>query len=733
MPVTISNPDSLRTYLSLGVCLDWKGSHRTQAIGECPFCGKENKFYVSLETGLADCKSCGWSDNPIEFVRELWKVSLDATSEAAYATLSKERKLLSGESLASWSAARSIITGEWLVPGYSYDGRLMQLYRWRQDFASKEGKMRLMPCPGLEGHGLYGMATFDSSVNQVYLCEGFWDGVCLYETLREAGMLESCTVLAVPSCNVFFEPWSQLFAGKTVYLMTHNDYHLNKKTGQWNYPALDGARRVTEILFSHQNTPLGVLYLRWGDDPTPSEGCYSSQLPSGYDVRDHLGKSSDLATRIELLSGLASKMSVVPSSWIEAAKVRQEVGNILPCESWSVLENQGRKAMYWTKGLSHGLACSLATVVSTPCVGDQLWIKLIGPPSCGKSIFCEALATNKKHIYSKDSIRGFASGMTDKTGKEDNSLIKLIKGKTLVTKDGDTLLQAPNLSQILSEARALYDGAFRVHYRNKIDREDVGHRFTWVLCGTESLRQLDCSELGERMLDVVMCREMSEELEDEIGMRAAYEASRELSIESNGKMESQSVPDMTLFKQLTGGYVDYLRRNAQRLLDKVQVSDNALRYCQRLGTFVSFMRARPSKKQEEAHQRELSFRLIKQLVRLAKCLAVVLNKTEVDKEVLGRVRQVALDTSRGRTLNIAAWLYQASQSAEPGGGMFLSVLATYCNQTEEKKRTMMRFLAHIGVVECYRQETAKGLTSSRFRWRLTQRLLKLYREVVVNA
>src|SRR5690606_35550052 len=142
----------------------------------------------------------------------------------------------------------------------------------------------------------------------------------------------------------------------------------------------------------------------------------------------------------------------------------------------------------------------------------------------------EAISVNQDYVVAKSTIRGFHSGFkTDGNGEEDNSLIDQIRDKTLVTKDGDTLLQSPNLGQILSEARDLYDSTSRTHYRNKMSRDYAGVRMTWLLCGTSSLREIDQSELGERFLDCVLMDDIDDELEDAILWRVANRVDRNMS------------------------------------------------------------------------------------------------------------------------------------------------------------------------------------------------------------
>jgi len=53
-----------------------------------------------------------------------------------------------------------------------------------------------------------------------------------------------------------------------------------------------------------------------------------------------------------------------------------------------------------------------------------------------------------------------------------------------------------------------------------------------------------------------------------------------------------------------------------------------------LGKFVSYMRARPSDRQDELAEREFAARLVSQFARLAAFLCVVMNRTSVDDEVM---------------------------------------------------------------------------------------------------
>lgn len=436
--------------------------------------------------------------------------------------------------------------------------------------------------------------------------------------------------------------------------------------------------------------------------------------------------------RVRALGALLRYFVPAPPAWQHTGTGGPVASNgaallgLSPCTDYRTLRMAWKKALKWTDGLDHALTTMLACVASTKALGDQLWVKVIGPASCGKSTLCEAISTHPKYVLAKSTIRGFHSGFrTTNDEREDNSLVALVKDRTLVTKDGDTLLQSPNLPQILAEARDLYDSTSRTHYRNATSKDYSGIRMTWILCGTSSLRAIDSSELGERFLDCVIMEGIDPELEDEVLLRMAHRAERNLGLSTEGNGDTANYdPELTSAMSLTGGYVAWLRENVG-LLGGIVMGHEAKQACINLGKFVAYMRARPSLRQEETAEREFAARLVSQLVRLAKCLALVLNRAEVDALVLERVRRVALDTARGQTLEIASLLH------EHGEGLGSGAIATHLCKQPTKILDMLRFLRAIGVLELHTVKRAKGLNGKQT-WRLTRSMLRLYESVYVE-
>lgn len=729
-------PKAIKPYLFHGLDIDYSDGN-SQAIGVCPFCSKK-KMFISQENGCWDCKSCGkgakgsGEGNLAGFLK-LFHAELvyDNLQE-----LAEERKLLSTESLQDWGVGFSKFNQRWYVPGYNADMSLCQLYRY-----TKLGdKMRLLATPTLN-HQIHGLSTWDDRKNVVYITEGPWDGIALHEILGKTkltdsgymltandnkSLLKDSNVIAMPGANVFNEAWCKLFVGKHVVLMYDNDHVKQNKQGKDVAPAgLLGMKRVAAVLTETTEVPLSISYLCWGDDG------YDSSLPDGYDIRDALSKGKDVKGRVKQLATLLEKVKPIPEDWLTpASKAKKKGGKstatleLKECTDHKALIASWRKAMKWTPGLQAGLDTMLASIISTNCVGDQLWVKIIGPPSCGKSTLCEAVSVNVDHVLAKSTIRGFHSGFQGEDKEVDNSLIAQVNGKTLVTKDGDTLIQSPNLSQILSEARDVYDRNSRTHYRNAASREYIGINMTWILCGTNSLRSLDNSELGERFLDCVIMEGIDSELEEEILWRVANSAERNLLIESDGNPENQQSPEMTEAMQMTGGYVTYLKENAMQLLGEVKISDDVKRHCMNLGKFVAFMRARPSSRQDETAEREFAARLVSQHVRATRCLGAVMGITEikVGDPVMKLVSKLAMDTARGKTLAIVEAL-----SKFPRRGMEAAAVAHAVSKTTVEVKSLLRFLTRIGALECVTARS-KGMTSG-VRWRLSDRMIPIYNSV----
>ena len=720
-------PSGLRPYAFHGVQLS-EGDE--EAVGACPWCSK-HKFYVNADSGLFHCKVCSEQGNPTVFLKKLWEMSRGKPLDG----LAADRGLRP-DTLKTWGVVQSELTGHWMVPGYSIDGKLTQLAK----YVTMKKSRRLLLTPGAIP-SMYGGHLYDDTKPVIYLCEGPWDAMALWQALRgvkyngkrlvrtgnpDQSLLATSSILGAVSCSSFPKSWVCKSTGKSVFILYDNDHPKTVDGHQQGMAGILGMERVAGIL--DKVAPKALHYLTWG-----AKGS-NTKLPNGCDVRDVLGGRLNTIDNgpskpLESLAWLLGSTAPVPAAWLTGAPgSRKNEGNkpqmgVLPCHQYASLKIAWRKAFKWTDGLDHALTVMLASIASTQCVGDQLWVKIIGPAACGKSTLCEAVSTATDHILAKSTIRGFHSGFkTDGKGEEDHSLISQLYGKTLVVKDGDTLLQSPNLSQILAEGRDIYDGVSRTHYRNNTSREYTGLKMTWILCGTSSLRAIDQSELGERFLDCVIMEGIDDDLEEAILWRKVHQANRDLNLEANGRPGSHYEPALAEAMGLTGGYVNWLKSNVGDILTTIENPESSLRHCMVLARFVAFMRARPSQSQEETAERELGSRLASQLVRLAKCLALVLNQPKVNEEVMGRVTRVAMDTARGQTLDMVRQMFTEDDGCE------VRAITTYTGLPITRCRELLRFLQRIGVVHC-RKVKLQGITQQT-KWCLTPRMRTTYESVL---
>lgn len=747
-------PTPLRAFAALGVDLSVGSS---QATANCWACGKE-RFYVNVDTGLWDCKSCGIKGNPTTFLRQLHDAALKVTPMEWLEELAQDRKLMYVDTLRRWGVVRNPINHECLVPAYSVDGKLHQLYRYSRIIKDGHWVKALLLTPGIwsdgQAHGIFApigsvasLFLGKSKTHDVYVTEGCWDGMAWWETLRqvkhngdgieltgnhETSLTSTASVLAVPGANVFTESWAQLMGGKRVQLMFDSDHPRIMDGRTVDGAGISGMKAVSEKLAVCPEQSDIIRYLRWG-----VKG-YDPQRPSGFDLRDWLsGSGTSPQERIGACRAILASLLPIPQEWVAgrtpASKASGKIEmEIAACETWDDLLQHWRA---WSpdgwpdsgEGLDHGLAFSFASIISTEGVGDQLWGMVLGPPSSGKTTIAEALSLSKQFIYPLSTLRGIYSGIKDDSGENsDMSLILKVKNKTLIIKDGDTLMQSPNLIQILSELRDVYDRFGRTDYRTVGTRNYEGINLTILLYGTGQLHGLDHSEVGQRFLKCVVAEGVDFDEEKRIALQKARSASRNLGKMANCQPGSGEEKELVKAKQYTAGYVEYLRRAAEDLLSSVHIGDAVENTCADLGIFVACMRAQPSKQQTQVAEREYGYRLVSQLTRLTGCLSAVLNSPrEVRDDIMRRVVRVALDTCRGTTLKVTKRLYEESKA-----GMEVDALATCTSEGRTELSHLMRYLEQVRVVESFIPVISLGIGKVRRpKWRLTDMMRGLYNSV----
>lgn len=701
-----------------------------QYEGDCGICNKR-KFRVSEDTGQWTCNGCQRDGNLWDFIRWVYEASrAQRQDKNGHEDFAASRTLIDSGVLTSWGLTQSVLTGEWLVPGYDARGEIMNLYIYRRP--SPDRKPILMSTATCD-HQLFGMHLFDKRKSRVYVCASIWDAMVLHEMLphvretdkglvhttgRNRSVEPSCNVLAVPGDRVWKDSWTELLEGKEVTLLYHSDHPKTLPNGSRIAPSsYQGMRSLVTRLANADKPPASIHFLYWGD-----EG-YSPELKDGYDLRDWitLEVMNDMEERVKRWAALQEFIQPVPELWLteaREAKKRDAVIQVQECRSWESLIDSWEKGWVWQEYMQYGLICALATCLGTRLGGNQLWMKIMSVPSGGKTEIAEAISTCRQYVHPVDQISKFYSGYNTGKDKQDTSILPKIKGKTLATKDGDTLIKHPAKEEILAQARGLYDGSGRVHFNNQVAFDYENLRFSWLLFGTNSLRDADHSDLGERFLDCSMLDKANEDAEKRINRAVRIQTFRDLGIEVDGKANEQRSQEQTVAFAMTGGYVKYIRENVQRLYANFKPQEKEGQLIEKLGYFVAHMRAKLGKgKDAPAVNREMSPRLVKQLSKLAGCAAMVMGHGDLSPEVMRIVKRVALDTSWGKCLDTVRYLFKCGESGSTPTSIALTI-----NQSEERTNLYLQHLKHNSIIE-----TEKiGYNT---RWRLTRKFRSLYREV----
>lgn len=639
--------DYVRIYQSLGVSLNPPKPGSVQITGICPFCGRP-KFSIHARTGQGHCWACpvlmevqgkeGF--NLTSFIRLLWET---AYPDGRGLNVVSEEKNIPISELVRWGFRYSR-TGKIILPGYDIAGRIVQLYQWQPI----KGKNRMIGTESLPAALVYLPQELKAST--VYVCEGIWDAIVLRSHLNQG------TTIAVPGATIFKDEWVQMFRDRNVYLCYDND-----QAGQ------AGMQRALDKLYP---VARNVYVIDWPDG-----------LPDGYDIRDYLTDHSYDYKKLKRLF------------------VRGDPGVIRHDIPFQTLIDYWHRAMAWSDTLTDVLAVLLAVCVNTFVKGDQIWLRLIGAPSSGKTTLCEALGLLKEYVTVVSTMTGFYSGWLG----EDSSLIRKVNNRILITKDGDTLLQSPKLRQILSEARDIYDGFGRAIYRNTVDREYESIRLTWILAGTSLITNLGDRELGERFLNVTTYRLLPERLEAPLAYKRIEQTVQQINIDNSDRPHALQQAMLA-----TAGYLKTLIESTQRPPFNLGPEEQVRLY--HLAAFTARLRSRPSK-QEEFVEREIAARLCSQLTKLLYCLMIVFRVDRPTEDCWRCLKKVAIDTSDGVSFQIVQHLHCHGEQT----------LSDILQHVPICRRTFLDYLTSIGVLERNRKP---------IRWRLNDDFRELYESVM---
>lgn len=578
--------------------------HGEQWVGTCPFCEKEEKFYFNKEN-LWDCKNLlcvdrinrkNRSGNLVTFFRQLHEEFDTATKGAQ---IISEARGIPLPHVMAFHPKYNPLNDTVMLPTHRH-GKINNLYKVDR----VHGKLLVLACPGTE-HTLLNYP--DEPHDTIWVLEGQWDTMAAHAIISQN---PDITITGVPGAGVWKKSWTDCLADKNVIFMYDND----------NNGRVGFEKVILKHIAAHPQKPKSISYIDW--DPT---------LPEKYDLND-LYRDQKRSSHSELQRMIkpftVPEGTVIVKTTIETVAANKEV------DTFDKFLDKFRDVYYTTEDMELCLLLVLSSIYSINLEGEQLWLRIIGPPGCGKTTIAKAISASD-NVVLKSTFTGLFSGWTDDR-EEDASMIPLIAGKTLVVKDADALLQQPNVERIFSELRDFYDKDSSTQYKNRVARDYRNIRTTMILNGTNVLRRSDQSFLGERFMDFEL--RITKHDEEQIENKMLH---RSLAVSTN----TSTLPPETPVQAAAKGFIEHLM---SRNPDFV-IPESMQKLILKRAKLAALMRTKVDRDMYGkgditfAPVSELPTRLIGQLVKMAVCAPVVLGRKDWEHTTTVLMNKVVRD------------------------------------------------------------------------------------------
>jgi hypothetical protein len=715
----MSIPEKLKPYRDLG--LVFTSDNGKNASTTCPFCDKEDHFNVNIETGLWRCVRCDEDGNEYSFIQKLYDASNGLTHEyLAQSGMDVETACLqlfdpelvedrglSPAALQYMGVKHSLIDARWLIPIYNWEGVLSNLGIWTETTDDDNNVKRVVYYVSGMKQYLYGLDQLHrwdeiQRPDVIWIVEGPWDRGATFDvlsrvrdksinqtgrtltetTIFDKSLMANALVLARPSAHTFSsgdaEALKRRFPNATQKIMVvgDNDYpRVAGKTKKVTHPGWDGVVKTASLLQAQAYKNVHVC--QWGVDEFPA---FNEFLPDGYDLRDEckddrkvpVTRAGDVLRRMVPFNP-KSNPAHVPAK-LKKSKEKAEIeyahDQPIPCDTFEELVAAFKSQLFVPQDLEDALCVMLGAVLSTPYPTDPLWLRVISPPGSGKTTLAESFSAAREFVCPISKMTGIHSGYVENFDIEtDNSLMPKIKDKAAIVKDADTIMSSNSCDTILSELRDIFDGDSRSQYRNKSGRDYEDFKTTFILCGTDDLRNMNKTFLGERFLDIEVVApdaDSSPYVMKSIGNTKdrMYNFKRRKKEAAMGEHAEQPV-NPTVLSYLRPRVYGFLQHFSSDAVELPQMSDEYDKAIKGLADMVALMRARVNPHLKElgvAARPEYPTRLAAQLTKSALMTGMIYGKKHVDEDVMRVVRKLVIDTCVGNRMRIAKYLYSCLET-----------------------------------------------------------------------
>jgi len=589
---------------------------------ECPWCFEQDKLYINPNKRVYNCKVCGEAGNYISFLTKMNEVNQAAMKDEYLEALASDRGLpidAFRDFGIGWNGAY------YTLPVLDLNSKLVGLKLYRPG-------EKLMNSPGV-GVSLYQAQKLKNYMGQrVYLAEGEWDTIAMTWLLKEVD--EKGVVVGVPGAHSNIDKWEMSFYDKDVVSLYDHD-----KAG------IDGEMKVYQTLETKVRT---LHFLHWPEEKK-----------EGYDMRDHISKwyaKGDIEKCFRLigkwLHEVPRKLAKIALEDTDGKLTLYKPVKMEPI-SFEELIKAYQSYLYLPN--IDAIKVILATVFANRIRSEMVWMFIVAPPSSGKSELITTLYRCPEiEAVSKLTEHTLVSGFLthDKT---DQSLIDKLRNRILAIKDFTPILsmQEASQEQIFGVLRDAYDGQIDVMFGHGQHKRYTGIHFGIIAGVTGKIEALGNAQvaLGERFLRYYMPDDNSIEAQHSKSMIAL----NNISYEDKNRKEIKDL--VHRFIQTHQGGTPIMPKEIREKIFKMAM-------------FTSLLRGvvpRDWKERVQYHPSvEGPMRLAKQLGLMAFGLASLEKKSEVDKEDLRIIKQIAVSSCPDVVRTLVRAIYRSKIGMSKG-------------------------------------------------------------------
>lgn len=656
--------------------LDFRKATESEHTSTCPFCDKRNHFYVNDITGQWNCKSCGEEGNIYTFLKKYSTMIYEQTTKQEYRQLAKSRGL-PVKALRDWRLGWD--GDQWLLPVWSEKKTCRDVRCWNP-------KTKIMKSPKgckVQLYGWYRASKLPPG-STIYICEGEWDAIALSWLLARAGISNAAAV-GVPGANTFKDDWIEALQKYKIVLCYDND-----TAGE------QGSMKTYNKL---KEGVVSIEILKW-----------PGQAAKGFDIRDFIkgGFEQDIPIKkiFKRLKGLLVGAEDMALYRDEEEKLQEEEEEILDDpptfgETLEVFE----KWADMNPDLVDALKIIYAVVLSEKLKGDPLWLYLVGPAGSGKTMLLLSLEDSKRCVFrSSITAHTLVSGFQR---NYDPSLLPKFKNKCCVWKDFTEVLERKDKDEIYSTLRGAYDGSVTRSYGNGVERNYKNLHFSMLAGTTPAVHGDRKAMLGERFLKFEIFGEGDVDPTTQI----------EAAMADVGREDIMAV-------ELRAASTAFLSRK----IEVPELPSWVRKRIVALAQIVSILRAVVEREQYGSRDvlympsPEIGTRPAKQLVKLARFLALVAGHEKVEYEEYKLVEKTAFHTTRKMYLRILQAI------SDEGGEASISQISlkTRLNWQVIYRQIEDLYLLRVVVAAAQKDKKVKK------KWRIEKHLKTLFEKAMIG-